>query len=327
MSQSKNAPTQNYKVVILCYTYNQEDYIEDALQGFVRQQTTFPFCAVIVDDCSTDNNAAIVKRYEELYPDIIKGIYLPHNMFHTPEEKNMYLQPWIDSAEYLAICEGDDYWIDDYKLQRQVEILDSHPEYMLCFHNAIVRCHDHSKPDSLLSNFETGEFTTCDMFKKWQLPLASVVYRKKLIETKEFNHIKNTWNGGFAYFIASTLVGKAYGISEALSVYRKNNGGISTGWSIAKNAKINLLYAEASGDKASLDYSIDKYTAMLAVMMQGYLRGNQTAKELADVIRPYQNNVVKIALFKYIKVLFKRHRQIISIVIFLLLSAVICLSY
>lgn len=96
-------------VFVRCLTYNHEKYIEDALKGFVMQKTDFPFLAVVIDDCSTDGAADIVRRYEAQYPDIIKGIYLPHNFRSRREDKRPYYQEYIDKATYWAECEGDDY--------------------------------------------------------------------------------------------------------------------------------------------------------------------------------------------------------------------------
>lgn len=118
-------PTQDYKVVIKCFTYNQERFIEDTLKGFVKQKANFPFCALVVDDCSTDSTASIIRRYEEEYPEIIKGVYLQENYYSQKKKKNPLLQPWFDSAEYIALCEGDDFWTDPSKLQRQVDIMDA----------------------------------------------------------------------------------------------------------------------------------------------------------------------------------------------------------
>lgn len=118
-------PTQDYKVVIKCFTYNHEHFIEDTLKGFVNQKTNFPFCALVVDDCSTDSTVSIIRQYEEKYPDIIKGIYLRENYYSQKKKKYPLLEPWFKRSEYVAFCEGDDYWTDDLKLQKQVDILDA----------------------------------------------------------------------------------------------------------------------------------------------------------------------------------------------------------
>lgn len=136
MEDIKNFPVPQgeYKVLIKCFTFNHERYIEDALKGFVMQKTNFPFVAVVVDDASTDGTADIIRKYEAEYPHIIKGFYLKENHHSQKKKKAPYIQPWRDCAVYEALCEGDDYWEDPYKLQKQVDYMDSHPDASLCFH-------------------------------------------------------------------------------------------------------------------------------------------------------------------------------------------------
>ena len=94
MTGNMMMPNRDYKVVIRCLTFNQEKFIEDALKGFVRQKTNFPFCALIVDDCSTDGTAEIIKKYEAEYPNIIKGLYLPVNMYENPIRRILLIHGW-----------------------------------------------------------------------------------------------------------------------------------------------------------------------------------------------------------------------------------------
>ena len=149
-------------VFVRCLTYNHEKYIEDALKGFVMQKTDFPFLAVVIDDCSTDGTADIVRRYEAQYPDIIKGIYLPHNFRSRGEDKRPYYQEYVDKATYWAECEGDDYWTDLYKLQKQVDYMESHPKCAICFHPVMV--HDQQTgeeyQDTLTKYHRSQPYTT-----------------------------------------------------------------------------------------------------------------------------------------------------------------------
>lgn len=125
-------PTQKYKVVIHCSTYNHEKYIEDALKGFIMQKTNFPFCAIVVDDCSTDGTADIVRKYAAKHPDIIKPICLGYNHMQHGLSRDPYFERWHEAAEYMAQCEGDDYWIVPDKLEKQVQIMDNNPSISLC---------------------------------------------------------------------------------------------------------------------------------------------------------------------------------------------------
>ena len=125
-------------VSVLCLCYNHEPYIKDALDGFVKQKTTFPFEVLIHDDASTDKSAEIIREYEAKYPDIIKPIYQTENQ-HSQGIKIVkeFLLPKV-RGKYIAFCEGDDFWTDENKLQKQVDFLEANPEYTVCTHNTII---------------------------------------------------------------------------------------------------------------------------------------------------------------------------------------------
>ena len=121
-------------VAIHCLVYNHESYLRDCFEGFVMQQTKFPFVAIVHDDASTDNSAAIIREYEEKYPDIIKPIYETENQYSKRDGSLTHIMNVaIDAtgAKYVAMCEGDDYWTDRLKLQKQVDFMESHLEYGL----------------------------------------------------------------------------------------------------------------------------------------------------------------------------------------------------
>lgn len=148
-----------YKVVVDCMTYNQSKYITDAMNGFTMQQTTFPFVCTIVDDASTDGEQEVIRKYVEQNFDFSEGsmayhketdyahityaqhktnkncyfavLYLKENHYSQKKDKSPYLKEWRDGVEYLAICEGDDYWIVPDKLQMQNDFLDQHDNYGL----------------------------------------------------------------------------------------------------------------------------------------------------------------------------------------------------
>ena len=291
MEDEIRVPTMDYKVVILCWTYNQEKYIEDALKGFVRQKTNFPFCALIIDDCSTDRNQEIVRRYEKEFPDIIKGIYLPRNLFKDPEEKEKYIKPWTERTEYVAYCEGDDYWISDYKLQRQADFLDTHPDYLLHFHNAITRYQDKDLPDYIISHFISGDFNIGRLFKKWQLPLASVLLRKEVLAIPLLEELNKVFRGGFCLFIAAASKGKVYGLSECLSVYRRNDGGISNDMSDAYCIQIDLGLALVSKDREAIKFMKKWVIRQYAILMPRLIIGKPYAKEFHQKISEYDHSL------------------------------------
>ena len=126
-------------VAIKCLVHNHEPYLRDCLEGFVMQQTNFPFVAIVHDDASTDNSAAIIREYEEKYPDIIKPIYEAENQYSKRDGSvGRIMNAAVDAtgAKYIAMCEGDDYWTDPLKLQKQVDFMEANPEYGLCYAKA-----------------------------------------------------------------------------------------------------------------------------------------------------------------------------------------------
>lgn len=152
---------ENYMVYVSCLTYNQFSYIEEALDGFCTQQTDFPFVCGIIDDASTDDEPLIIQRYLDDHFDLqdesvvqreetedyyrvfaqhktnkncfFVVVFLKYNHFRLKKSKVSYVSGWRDVAKYIALCEGDDYWIDPLKLQKQVDFMEAHPKHSLCF--------------------------------------------------------------------------------------------------------------------------------------------------------------------------------------------------
>ncbi len=123
-------------VSICCITYNHESYIEDAIEGFLIQETDFPFEILIHDDASTDRTADIIKEYEASYPTLLKPIYQAKNQYSKGKRPG-FINMERALGKYIAFCEGDDYWIDPKKLQKQTVILNNHNKCSACFTNAI----------------------------------------------------------------------------------------------------------------------------------------------------------------------------------------------
>jgi glycosyltransferase involved in cell wall biosynthesis len=135
MAQWQRDPSQPL-VSICCITYNHEPYIEDALEGFLIQETNFPFEILIHDDASTDQTADIIREYEARYPTLIKPIYQTENQYSQCNKPGRINRKRA-KGEYIALCEGDDYWTDPLKLQIQVDFLEKHPDYVITFHPCV----------------------------------------------------------------------------------------------------------------------------------------------------------------------------------------------
>jgi len=122
-------------VSIRCIAYNQEKYIRKCLEGIVMQKTNFRFEAIVHDDASTDGTAAVIQEYVKKYPDIIKAIYEKENQYskHDGSISRIMANAISPNVKYIAYCEGDDYWIDPLKLQKQIDILETHSDVSLVY--------------------------------------------------------------------------------------------------------------------------------------------------------------------------------------------------
>jgi glycosyltransferase involved in cell wall biosynthesis len=128
-------------VSVVCTAFNHEPYIEDAIKGFLIQETTFPFEIIIHDDASTDSTAAKIRAFQERYPRILKCIYQAENQYSKGRRPLLHTFH-LSCGEYIAICEGDDFWICPTKLQRQYEAMIAHPAINMCTHSAYTEAND-----------------------------------------------------------------------------------------------------------------------------------------------------------------------------------------
>lgn len=133
-------------VSVVCITFNQEEYIQDTIRGFLLQKTKFPFEIIIHDDASQDSTAEIILDYQKKYPKLIKPVIQSENKY-SRKIKVLSLAAGFSSGEYIAFCEGDDFWIDVFKLQKQVDILNFDSSIALVHSNCLVLNHRTSVVD------------------------------------------------------------------------------------------------------------------------------------------------------------------------------------
>ena len=126
-------------VSICCITYNHAPYIKQCIEGFLMQQTTFPIEILIHDDCSTDGTTEIIRDYEKKYPDLIFPLYEEENQYQKGKASEIDFYNYKRArGKYIAYCEGDDYWTDPLKLQKQVDFMEANPDYSVCFHEIAI---------------------------------------------------------------------------------------------------------------------------------------------------------------------------------------------
>lgn len=213
------------KVVITSLAYNHELYVKDALEGFVMQKTNFPIVAIVHEDCSTDNTARIIKEYEKKYPDIIFPIFEEENQYSKQNgtlSRIMRTAIAASGAKYVAMCEGDDYWTDPLKLQKQVDFLESHPEYGMCYAKAKFYYQESKKYGKYLFGNEYNSLTDL-LCNTYAIPTASIVYKRDFIDYNYYKIIEKhpEWKMGdlpLSLYLASKS--KLQMIDEPMVVYR-----------------------------------------------------------------------------------------------------------
>jgi glycosyltransferase involved in cell wall biosynthesis len=236
-------------VAIHCLVYNHEPYLRDCLEGFVMQQTNFPFVAIVHDDASTDASAAIIREYEEKYPDIIKPIYETENQYSKHDGSlGRIMNAAIDAtgAKYVAMCEGDDYGTDLQKLQKQVDVLVADDSLMLCCTNCSV-VDNHSVEiqavrGGVVKNDAQGRYNLHDFFRdNHQYPTLSVVYRRTHVEEigEKYARTRNAFLGDWTLWICLMIYGDAYFLNEVTCAYRINPTSVTHTVNRVARAKAN----------------------------------------------------------------------------------------
>lgn len=217
-------------VSICTLVYNHEPYLRECFDGILMQKTNFAFEVLVHDDASTDNSAAIIREYTAKYPNIFKPIYQTENQYSKGIKVNATYQYPRAKGKYIAICEGDDYWTDPLKLQKQVDFLEANPEYTMCFARAIEHYEDGSREDKLFSFVEDSDYEGIEFFENWIVATASVLYRTEILSTslcKEFQTNKKIIFGDTPLFLTCAHYGKVRGMSDVVSVYRRHKGGFT----------------------------------------------------------------------------------------------------
>ena len=130
--------SEEIMVSVLCTVYNHEKYLKECIEGFIMQKTDFKYEVLIHDDASTDGSFDIIKEYSARYPDIIKPIFQKENQYSKVKSITLEILLPMANGKYIALCEGDDFWSDENKLQRQYEALESNPEIAMCTHRVQV---------------------------------------------------------------------------------------------------------------------------------------------------------------------------------------------
>ena len=223
MNMMKN---QDVIVSIICVTYNHEPYIRQCLEGFVMQKTDFAFEVLIHDDASTDKTADIIREYEAKYPDLIKPIYQIENQYSKGVKINAIYNYPRAKGKYIAFCEGDDYWIDPLKLQKQVDFLEANPEYSATFSNLIISDERQTNITKRLTSYIKREYNLFDVLSGMMFGIQNICMRKEVCFYASSLNVRS--NGDFKIYYSCALHGKIYRLDGSFAVYRLTGKGVAS---------------------------------------------------------------------------------------------------
>ncbi len=269
----------NIRVCITCISYNHAPYIVDAMNGFVIQQTNFPFLALIFDDASTDGEQYIISGYLEEHFDmssseheesddaiIIHAVHkensnchfvvvlCKYNFFSVKKSKVELVKDFYKGVSYRSICEGDDYWTDPTKLQRQIDFLDSHPDYsMVCCRAKMYseRNKSYRKKDNYCRHGD-GDLAPKEIIRRggYYIPTCTSVYRTDIRNNNFPDYCRNSPVGDYPLQIWMAMHGKVYYFDAPMAVYRVDN---PTAWSGKKDALKTYTEKELDAFRRQVD--------------------------------------------------------------------------
>lgn len=208
-------------------THNQERFVQQAIESVLMQKTLFPFEIIVSDDSSTDGTKAILLDFVHRYPDRIRLLESESNL-GGPRNLRKVIE--ASEARYITCLDGDDYYIDKYKLQKQVEFLDGNEEYAACFHNVLNMDEKSSKSSLFLPLDFPSVVDACDVISKpWFLPIHSVLMRRALISFPDW--YETVMNDDYVVNLSVAMHGPYYYMPDIMAVYRHHDNNISKSYS------------------------------------------------------------------------------------------------
>ncbi len=328
-------------VVIHCQTFNQEPYIRQCLDGFVMQKTDFPFAAIIIDDASTDNEPKVLwdfinseldatNNQREETNDYIKVVahhktncnctfvilFLKYNHYSMKKTKRQYIKEWDDSAKYIAICEGDDYWTDSQKLQKQVEFLDNHPNYTMCYH-AVNYEKDRVITGNDIKNEKERDITPAQMIEGGGgfCATCSLVYRSQYINDMP-NFRQKAHIGDWPAQILYSIRGNVRYFPDIMGVYRKNVPGSWTSRVWKKDLSIpysnNIEWLSILNQETNRQYEESILKQVSKYLLYLLNNGKITPLEYAERFHQFSTkSILKVCGLKIL--LMSRFQQLYSV--------------
>lgn len=294
-------------IVSVCVqTYNHKDYIKECLDGILMQETTFPIEIILGDDVSNDGTHEICLQYQTQYPSIIKlqprqrsdVIYINNR----PTGRYNFVQNLMaTTGKFIALCEGDDYWLDKNKLQAQYELLQDDSDSVMCFHNAYIQQNDNKNNWKLYGNSskyqQSYSFQELVEIGESIMPTASLFFRRPtdLHFPEWFNRV---YAGDYALILLLCKHGHARYLDQPMSVYRKTSQGASKTHDqmnkiLSRIYLLTSLRQEVSPDMyASFDEVLGRYM-LLGGLKYGTNNPLSSLNEIWNRLRPRQYQITK----------------------------------
>lgn len=212
-------------VEVIMSTYNHAKFIAQAIESVLSQKTDFDYRLVIVDDCSTDGTAEIVAEYAARHPSLIEAALSPKRVGILTTERLSLRRLERSKAKYIALLEGDDYWTNPEKLRRQVDFLETHHEYAISFHNALVVNEDGSEPPYTMCRADQKETSTIeDLLEGNFIPTCSVVFRGGLLGRLP-DWVYELQVGDWPLHVLNAQHGKVGYMKDVMATYRIHQQG------------------------------------------------------------------------------------------------------
>ena len=224
-------------VSICCITYQHLNFIRDAIEGFLMQETTFPVEIIIRDDASSDGTAEIVREYQEKFPQLIRTILHTENQYSNGKKAFPETFAMV-RGEFIAICEGDDYWISKEKLQKQLEFLDQNSEFSACFHTVYREDQSDFRPEIPGPIYQRTLYFE-DFCKESIFNTCSLIFRRAFLTGSE-KFTAQCPVGDWPLFLYLSNQLPIGCIPEPLGVYRIHSSGMYSGATIPKRCKLKV---------------------------------------------------------------------------------------
>lgn len=215
--------TETIFLSVCVRTHNQERFIGEALDSVLRQNTTFPFEIIVSDDASTDGTVGILQDYQKQNPEKIR-LLLQETNIGGPENLKRVIE--ASYAIYITCLDGDDFYTDDYKLQKQIDVLEAHPEYAACFHNTWY-ADEHGQLKGLFNRPDFHSVHDAREFirERWFVPIHSAVMRREYIEFPEWYN--TVMNDDYVVHLSVAKHGPYYYMPDVMVAYRRHTQNIS----------------------------------------------------------------------------------------------------